>query len=293
MLRRNKSRRQKHIQAHTTTREQETSALAKKDNTKKSRKQASKPFETRASGTKHAAKNNGAQKSRTAAMASVARSNTWAAWAMVGVTIVTGAVLFLQWRTLQETNRLAATDQRPYVASTDIRLSEKELPGYWMFDVLVTNSGGTPTRDMRYLAMKSQTPPGDPAIAFANPPDEISQIDRGLVAPNGTIRLRLGGLGLPTTVLEKMADERGILFLSGVIYYRDQSKSSREYVTKYCFDVHPIRRSEGLAVQYNQCIHWNCMDDDCIVDRCIYEARKTNDDYQKAQAKCADSSTSP
>ena len=78
----------------------------------------------------------------------IAKSNTRAAWAMVGATVATCVVLILQWRTLQETNRLAAIAQRPYVASTDVSFSQRELPGYWIFDVLVQNSGGTPTRDM-------------------------------------------------------------------------------------------------------------------------------------------------
>jgi hypothetical protein len=35
------------------------------------------------------------------------------------------------------------------------------------------------------------------------------------------------------------------------------------------------------------------MDDDCAVDRCIYEARKTEKDYNKAQEKCAGLSALP
>jgi hypothetical protein len=201
-------------------------------------------------------------------------------------------IAYLQWSTLQETNRIAAIAQRPYIASTDIRLSDKRLPGYWMFDVLVTNSGGTPTRDMQYLALLSVRQPNDPALDFANPPG-ISQRDRGLVAPNATVTLRLPGAGLPTTVLKKIAEERGVLFLSGVIYYRNQSRASPQYVTKYCFDVHPVVRGEELTFRYNQCIHWNCMDGDCATDRCVHEARKIKDDYNEAQKKCVGLSELP
>jgi hypothetical protein len=144
-----------------------------------------------------------------------------ATWALVGTAIVGIIVAGLQWCTLQETNRLAAIEQRPYVSATDIRLTERQ--GILVLEVLVNNSGGTPTRDMRYLAVRDTLQPSDPADAFSKPPEPF-QVHRGLVAPNATIPLGWGGYVRP--LVEKMAVERDVIFLYGVIYYKGPSLDS-------------------------------------------------------------------
>jgi hypothetical protein len=124
---------------------------------------------------------------------------------MVAITFLTGVVLVLQWCTLRETNRLAAIDQRPYVATTEIQVNDAALTGYLMFDVFVANSGGTPTRDMQYMALRSLAPPNNPETAFTNPPDAFSQVDRGLIAPGAKIPLRLGdSVGLLPSVRDEI-----------------------------------------------------------------------------------------
>lgn len=161
--------------------------------------------------------------------------------------------------------------QRPFV-STSIQAAP-EPPGYWFFVVRAQNSGGTPTKALRYRGIITANPTDPDEIDDSPSTDKYT--GRGSIGPKGEIALRLSQIGLPTTHLAKLANERKNLYVSGVIDYQSQFVGSAAFKTKFCFGIIAGLNSDGsLRVNTEPCRFWNCADDDCNADKAEYEAEK-------------------
>jgi len=201
-------------------------------------------------------------------------------------TIVLAGIAILQWCTLEKTDEtlkdtLASTNvtNRPFVFVKEITINPTIMPGYWMFAVLVENSGNTPTREMDYLTISSRSTPTDPGDAFARTPKNgydvpelIHQRWQGsFLGPKAQMHLLGSQTELPVTVVSKMAADRENYYISGVIHYRDAFSNTPSHVTKFCYALIPFKEGTETRVNYQRCLYWNCADEDCKADRERYD----------------------
>jgi hypothetical protein len=54
----------------------------------------------------------------------------------------------------------------------------------------------------------------------------------------------------------------------GLIYYNDIFPSTKEHVTKFCYQIGAnLSETNQIASSFGFCNHWNCADDECDDDR--------------------------
>jgi hypothetical protein len=192
---------------------------------------------------------------------------------LVAFTFALALVGWLQWGTLEKSEETARVTQRPYVSAPELRIVKRE-PIYWMFQVMVENSGGTPTKDLRYVVVSSyNVAPTDPEDAFLHPKEPYLIFSGGFIAPKSKTALLPGESGLPQSVIDQMANDKSYFYIFGVIHYRDRFFGTPEHVTKFCFGALAIKGQDGRGTPgWDVCRHWNCVDEDCQNDKERYEA---------------------
>lgn len=176
--------------------------------------------------------------------------------------------------------------QRPFVSANTLQIG-KDLPFYWRFNVVFNNSGNTPTQDMQYIVDLDcdATHNVDPEEKFEHPlPNGLPQHWHVTLGPHSNASLPFGTeIGLPFSVIDKMAKQRSTCALIGVVHYRDSFAFSTEHITKFCYSIGAVTRGNSSVPTYSQCVYWNCADADCDRDKERYqtEFRKLNPSFKK------------
>ncbi|AUC97738.1 hypothetical protein CWS35_28440 [Bradyrhizobium sp. SK17] len=196
------------------------------------------------------------------------------------VAVVTTGVGYVQWRALLKTDgttREAFTAvQRPFIIATGLAASQ-DLPGYWSFQTILENTGGTPTKNMTVTtAVSFSVPvlpdsPDDPGELKKQSSEAYPTVTNHFIGPHG--KVAVDAISLITKTLEEMADNRADFFVYGIARYNDQFAETTERLTKFCFVVRPYKEKSGLTLQNRGlCHHWNCGDEDCQRDKRGYQA---------------------
>lgn len=199
-------------------------------------------------------------------------------------TAVLAVVAYLQWLTFEKTDHTLKdtlfsnnVTNRAFVFAKRINITQENF--YWNYDIIIENSGNTPTREMEYLAFGDLDTPTDPEDIFTRTPSEIYGVPTtypqrrsgDLLGPKAEMRLMTGGGGLPASAVAKMAEERKNFYVRGVIHYRDAFKGTPEHVTKFCYALIPYKVGAETRVSYDRCLYWNCADEDCKADRSRFD----------------------
>ena len=205
--------------------------------------------------------------------------------ATAAVTLALAVIGWLQWGTLDKTDQtlketLAANTvaQRAFVFADGVSIA-RNRPLYWDFSVEVENSGNTPTQSMEYLTISDKETPTDPEDVFVktakSPYDGAPTIPQrwpgAFVGPKAKIILRGSFTGLVESTITQMAERRENYYIRGVIHYRDTFANTPEHITKFCYAVIPFKSGTETRVNYDQCLYWNCVDEDCKADRERYD----------------------
>jgi len=214
------------------------------------------------------------------------------------------AAFFAFWTWL-ETKRQADTAdlalravQRAFITASDYKIArlKDDTEPCWSFDPIISNTGETPTRDMRLtkeiVAMELSTP-GEQGSAngMAMAPTDPEDTYRKFVG--WTASLLGPKQNLPTTAetgrVCLTSEDRGSMwaheriYVRGVIQYRDIFPASPEHVTKYCFWIQAEDNKGTYEPRPVLCSHWNCADDECERDKEAYEAELAQDFAETGQ----------
>lgn len=206
---------------------------------------------------------------------------------MVGVvTAIVGAisasVAFIQWKALLKadaTTREAFTAvQRPFIVAVGLN-SVQDLAAYWTFQIVLENTGSTPTQNMSVTSSVSFSvpvlpdSPTDPAELKPQSTEAYPIVTDHFIGPHG--KVVIDGVSLLTKTLEDMADRRADFFVYGIARYKDAFAETAERSTKFCFVVRPYKGPAGLSLANRAlCHHWNCGDEDCQRDKRKYEEER-------------------
>lgn len=195
------------------------------------------------------------------------------------VAAITAGVGIVQWKALLQTDRTTreafTAVQRPFIIATELA-AVQDLPAYWSFQIILENTGSTPTKNMTVTSAVSfsvpilpDSPP-DPEELKKQPDAAYPTITDHFIGPHG--KVAIPAISLVVATLEEMANQRADFFVYGIARYNDDFNDTEERSTKFCFVVRPYKGQNGLRLQNRgPCHHWNCGDEDCRRDRRKYE----------------------
>jgi hypothetical protein len=168
--------------------------------------------------------------------------------------------------------------QRAFITASDFTITptDRKTPdgSCWRIKPIITNDGGTPTRDMRYftqIVVNTYPPAGEDGSAYGlimSPTDpdilfkRYTGWNRALLGPKRTL---IEAAGLSVACLDN--ESRGSLFATkrlyanGAIHYKDIFPDSIEHVTKFCFWIQSESRGTDFQPRVVLCNHWNCADE--------------------------------
>jgi hypothetical protein len=211
----------------------------------------------------------------------------WATVVIAVVGVLSFAAALLQWSALRDANRTTEESfsavQRPFITFPGLNISQQAYggssPQYWHYQILIENSGNTPTKNMTVISAVSFSVPIVPATG----PDPTYLTPSGgtdylrplstdsFIGPHG--KVNIDAVFLFSKTLQEMAQTRSDFFIDGIARYRDQFSNTPERVTKFCFVVQPAMINGTVEVgNYGTCLHWNCGDEDCERDEQNYES---------------------
>lgn len=211
-------------------------------------------------------------------------------WVTIILLFVTGAFVFGQLREMQKVYwpivRQAEATRESYVAVqrafvSDVRLDfvrddsvSGKLAG-WFPKVTVTNSGGTPTRGLRYVVVYARWllgPPKDPEPWLDALPDTFRVVKGSMtIGPQGTAEILTPVVSLITPIPVSdsavvSVEPRGMF--AGAIRYMDQFSKTERRITKFCY---LLNASSDKRIFSQPCPNWNCSDKDCERDAQAYK----------------------
>ena len=191
--------------------------------------------------------------------------------------------------------------QRPFVTIKELKIDlvdglvpgEVGKPGvpakYWVFQPVLENSGNTLTKDLKikifaffsgpqpqggfqigpglaiFLAKDKQEPP-DPADLSSDP---RYKPPRYAIAPHASITLTNAG-----RTVEAFPADAPPWFLMGSVTYNDIFENTTTHQTKFCFQISGVPATGEQKPRAGSCVHWNCVDDECIEDRRASDAER-------------------
>ena len=194
-----------------------------------------------------------------------------------------------QLRMLQQQVIDAREMQRALIIASDYKVT-KIVSGdanqsCWRFKPIISNVGGSPTVELRYMtqivsvALRS---PGEQGSAWGMvlaPTDPDAEFKRfsgwagALLGPKQNLPDTPANDRVCLTKDDSVyifAPER--TYARGVIHYRDRYPGTPEHITKYCFWIRAIEDGGGWKPEPALCSHWNCADEECERDKDAYTA---------------------
>ncbi|MFD0985652.1 hypothetical protein [Methyloligella solikamskensis] len=171
-------------------------------------------------------------------------------------------------KTAEYTRESYVAVQRAFVSDVrlDMTLFKKEDgKSTWAPELTARNSGGTPTKGLKYVVHYVQWPdawPADPAEAF-DAEENVFRLTKGsmTVGPQATFELISPGITFTTWLSSDKhsvtVEQRGILV--GAIRYHDRF-SPTPHTTRFCFHV---AVSTWGDIFHFPCEYWNCSESDC------------------------------
>jgi hypothetical protein len=163
-------------------------------------------------------------------------ATAWAAWAAQEAATVAS-------KSLELSSAFLVPLQRAYVFVKDI--SVERVGFHWQIAPIWTNSGNTPTRNLRFYSCWK-------GIAEQQLPDDFQYPaldDRGNVDPNPPVvisflgpHMELAGrrLLIPPTIAAQAERMETRIFVYGWAFYNDLLEGSAEYVTRYCYQIEVV-----------------------------------------------------
>jgi hypothetical protein len=192
-----------------------------------------------------------------------------------------------------EQNAITVTTQRAFVSVNDIEIiSHKDADGKvssWEFNVIVENTGSTPTVESNYLPSGGQggNRARDLNASFYPENMEPSVMDPAqhyyavMHAFKTRRRLPLGprakrkllGAVIEASHFKELYDGKFGAYFAGAIHYKDGFPNSVEHVTEFCFSARALEGDDGgYAPSHDVCPYWNCVDSECDADHRDYRA---------------------
>jgi hypothetical protein len=197
----------------------------------------------------------------------------WTALLFVG-TVVSAAIL---WKTDHTARESFTAVQRAFVTVNEVKIEKFQVPvygiitnpNYWRFTPTIENSGGTPTKNLRWAT----------SVAVGGPTEDFNKLGLdgiekdatgpawryGILGPKARINLTQDAtrLELPEGWFPEMAANRKNVVWQGVFQYDDIFPDTEGHITKFCYVVRVPAVGEKIPF-LQQCYgRKNCADEEC------------------------------
>ena len=185
-------------------------------------------------------------------------------------TIALTWVAVLQKRTLDRTDETLRANERAFVNVKNWEIipekDEKSQSTQWKPQVLIGNSGNTPTKNLHILQGMGSSD-DDPI----DPEEHMDGLHTTPFSLGPRVDFQRFCNVVSSEKMKVLLQSNGREGCWGAIRYYDIFPGSKRHITKFCYLIRAFADQDGnLKPESYMCLHWNCADDECEDDKKEY-----------------------